>query len=56
MGKKTHYKCGICNLKYEEEEWAEKCEKWCEKNKSCNLEITKHSIELKRRENKNGML
>jgi beta-lactamase regulating signal transducer with metallopeptidase domain len=39
------YKCPECGLEYQEKEWAEKCEAWCRKNKSCNLEITKHSIQ-----------
>lgn len=38
------YKCPECGLKYKEKEWAVKCENWCSKNKSCNLEITKHAI------------
>ncbi|MBU1017161.1 DUF2933 domain-containing protein [Patescibacteria group bacterium] len=38
------YKCPECGLEYKEKEWAEKCEAWCRKNKSCNLEITKHAI------------
>lgn len=39
------YQCFKCGLKYKEKEWAEKCEKWCRKNESCNLEITKHAIQ-----------
>lgn len=38
------YKCPECGLEYKEKEWAEKCEAWCKKHKSCNLEITKHAI------------
>lgn len=38
------YKCPACGLKYKEQEWAEKCEEWCKKHKSCNLEITKHAL------------
>lgn len=38
------YQCEVCGFNYKEKEWAEKCEDWCEKNHSCNLEITKHSI------------
>ena len=56
MKNKTYYKCRICKLKYRKKEFADKCERWCRENNSCNLEITKHSIELKRRKNKNGML
>ncbi len=36
--------CEECKLKYKERDWAEKCEDWCKKYKSCNLEITKHAI------------
>lgn len=38
------YKCPECGLEYKEKEWAEKCQVWCRKNKSCNLEITRHAI------------
>ena len=41
---KVLYKCRECGLKYQEKEWAEKCQAWCKKYKSCNLEITKHAI------------
>ena len=41
---KKYYICKECKLSYEEKKWAEKCEAWCKKNKSCNLEITKHAI------------
>ena len=40
---KEYYKCEECKLKYKEKKWAEKCEKWCKENKSCNLKITKHA-------------
>ncbi len=39
-----YYECEECRLLYEDKRWAEKCEKWCKKHKSCNLNITKHSI------------
>ena len=38
------YKCNECGMKYLEKEYAEKCEDWCKKYKSCNLELIKHSI------------
>ncbi len=38
------YQCSECGLWYVEEEWKEKCEIWCRENKSCNLEIIKHSV------------
>ena len=40
----AEYKCPECGLKYQEKEWAEKCEAWCKEHKSCNLEITKYAI------------
>jgi len=36
--------CGSCGFKYKTKALASKCEAWCTKNKSCNLEITKHAI------------
>lgn len=38
------YKCQECGLEYKEKKWAEKCQDWCSKYKSCNLEIIKHAI------------
>lgn len=38
------YKCEECGFEYKEKEWAEKCQDWCKKHKSCNLELIKHSI------------
>lgn len=38
------HKCQECGLEYKEKEVAEKCEKWCKENKSCNLEIIKHAV------------
>lgn len=38
------FQCPECGLEYKEKEWAEKCETWCKKYKSCNLEITKHAV------------
>jgi hypothetical protein len=39
------YECQECHLLYNDERWAKKCEEWCTKHKSCNLEITKHAAE-----------
>lgn len=36
--------CEECNLLYKDICWAKKCEDWCKKTNSCNLEITKHAI------------
>ena len=41
------YKCMKCGWLYKDEDLAKKCEKWCKKHKSCNLEIAKHAIKIK---------
>lgn len=41
----------ICGFRYEEKEWAEKCEAWCKEHKSCNLEIIAHGIPPSEQEN-----
>jgi hypothetical protein len=38
------YKCAECKMVYKNRNWAVKCEGWCKKNKSCNLEIIKHAL------------
>ncbi len=38
------YQCDDCGLKYKEKNIAEKCEAWCKKHHSCNIEITKNAI------------
>ena len=38
------YQCEECFLRYADKEWAKKCEAWCKKYKSCNLEIIDHAI------------
>ena len=43
---KTYFKCEICNFFYKEKKWAQKCENFCKKHKSCSLEITKHSVKV----------
>jgi len=43
---KTYYACPICKFKYEEKVWAEKCQNWCKEHHSCNIEITKHAVQL----------
>lgn len=42
---KQAFQCSECNLLYKDKEWAEKCEKWCKENQSCNLDIISHAIE-----------
>jgi len=34
-------------MAYTDKKKAYECEEWCEKHKSCNLEITKHSLKEK---------
>ena len=40
---KEIYVCEACNFLYEMKELAKKCESWCKKHHSCNIEITKKS-------------
>ena len=42
--RKRYYQCKICGLVYRNKEYADKCEAWCSKNKSCNLNIAQHSL------------
>lgn len=41
---KVLHQCGECGFRYEEKEWAEKCEAWCKEHQSCNIEITAHGL------------
>ena len=41
---KQIFTCSECGLTYVDKEWAQKCQGWCQEHKSCNLEITKHSL------------
>ncbi|MEK6903223.1 MAG: hypothetical protein AABW64_01080 [Nanoarchaeota archaeon] len=41
-----YFKCSICGFFYKEEQLAQRCEDWCKKHKSCNLEITEHAVKL----------
>ena len=50
--KSKKYECSACGLHYEDENVSKRCEAWCIETKSCNLEITKHSIEAQ--QNKKG--
>ena len=41
------YSCEVCGVSYEQREWEEKCQEWCEThNGSCNIEIIQHSVSL----------
>lgn len=42
--KKECFRCEECNLLYLDEKKAKECEGWCEKYKSCNLQIIESSI------------
>lgn len=39
------YNCPECGLSYTKKDLAKKCEDWCKKHDSCNLEITKHAVD-----------
>ena len=41
------YKCMKCGWLYKDEDLAKKCEKWCKKHKSCNLDIAQHAIKIR---------
>ena len=45
-GTKKYFQCEECALYYETQELALECEKWCREYKSCNFEITRHSLPL----------
>ncbi|MEX2017297.1 MAG: hypothetical protein WD876_02390 [Candidatus Pacearchaeota archaeon] len=40
------FKCEKCGWLYRYRGMAEKCQRWCEKHKSCNLEYAKFAIKL----------
>ena len=42
---KEHYRCDGCDLVYSDKNLAKKCELWCKKYNSCNLEIIKHAVQ-----------
>ena len=52
---KELYQCEECNLKYENKEWAQKCEAWCKEHHSCNLEIIKQAIQENNSEQRGGV-
>ena len=43
---KTYYICDDCGFAYLEKQWAEKCETSCRETKTCNVEVTKHAVQL----------
>jgi len=44
---KKYYQCNICRFYYKTKDFAQKCEYFCKKYKSCSLEITKHAVKLR---------
>ena len=43
---KEFYVCEECGFAYKEKALAEKCESWCKKHHSCNIEITKNAVKI----------
>ncbi len=41
---KNYYQCKECGFQYVEKKLADKCEAWCKKSHSCNIEITAHAV------------
>ena len=44
---KRLFQCEACEFLYEDKKRAQKCETWCNENKSCSLEITKYAVGVK---------
>lgn len=42
---KKHFICEECTLVYKEKRWAEKCQTWCKRHNSCNINIIQHSVQ-----------
>ena len=51
INEKEYYQCDECKFYYKNKAQAEKCQAWCKKNHSCNIEITKSAVDPKK-ENK----
>ena len=45
-GGSTYHQCEECKLVYDKKAIAEQCEAWCKEHKSCNIEITKHAVQV----------
>ena len=43
---RKYFMCKSCGFFYKEEKIAQKCEDFCNKHNSCNLEITKHAVQI----------
>ena len=44
INNKVLFICGSCGLGYKDRKTAQKCEDWCRKTGSCNVEITKKAV------------
>ncbi len=44
---KIYYQCEACRYYYKTKKLAQECEDFCNKHKSCSLEITKYSVKFK---------
>jgi len=38
------FACGECGMKFKEKDLAKKCEDWCKKTHSCNIDIIQHAV------------
>jgi ABC-type lipoprotein release transport system permease subunit len=47
--KNNLYQCPECGLLYKDKKWALKCQSWCRKHKSCNLQIIKQAVKNEKR-------
>ncbi len=45
MQKETLFVCAECGLHYRDEKTADQCRQWCLQNNSCNMAITRFSVE-----------
>ena len=45
---KKLFKCKECKMYYKDKILAKKCEEWCKNHKSCNLEITKYALTMRK--------
>ncbi len=43
---KLYYQCGVCGFYYTTKKLAQECEDFCNKYKSCGIDITKHAVKL----------
>jgi len=44
--KNIYFQCEECSFYYNSKEMAEKCEEWCRKYKSCNIEIVANAVKI----------